>query len=315
MAGGRITLAKWVVAAALLGAFAAYLWSNKSELGRLRDISGATASYVLAARLIAYWAQVSATAQLARFYAPGLKTLEYLAVASGGSIANVVSVPGMAYGAKTLYLKSRHGIGHQTFLAITTITALFSITLGGLMALLGLAWLGGRGASINGLFWVFGSGLTLGPMLLPLFVASRPMAGLSARFAVFVESWALLVRQRRLMVSVVALLALRSAASFLGFGVLFAALAGTINSFLVGGVLDSLSMLLRVVTITPGNLGVYEWSVAGLGRGAGVSLAIGLACAALYRAAGILCVGTAGIVSVVVLGTGRLRRESRDEDA
>ena len=59
----RLTLAKWALAAALLGAFAAYLWSNRSELGRLRDISGATASYVLAARLIAYWAQASATAR------------------------------------------------------------------------------------------------------------------------------------------------------------------------------------------------------------------------------------------------------------
>ena len=162
---------------------------------------------------------------------------------------------------------------------------------------------------------MFGGGLTLGPVLVLLFGANRPMAGLSARFAAFVESWARLVRQRRLMVSVAALLALRSAASFLGFGVLFAALAGTINGFLVGGVLDALSMILRVVTITPGNLGVYEWSVAALGRGAGVSLAIGLACAALYRAAGILGVGMTGIVSVLALGAGRARRASRDEEA
>ena len=89
----RLTLAKWALAAALLGAFAAYLWSNSSELGRLRDISGATASYVLAARLIAYWAQASATPRLARVYAPGLRTLEDLAGASGGSIAHADFVP------------------------------------------------------------------------------------------------------------------------------------------------------------------------------------------------------------------------------
>ena len=89
------------------------------------------------------------------------------AVAPGGSIATVVSVPGMAYGAKTLYLKSRHGVGHQSFLAITAITALFSVTLGGLAALFGLAVLGGRGVAIHGPVLALVGGVPPGPRALP----------------------------------------------------------------------------------------------------------------------------------------------------
>lgn len=298
--------AKRLVLVLLLGAFAAYLWANQSEFQRLLDLSGITLLQVVMGRAIAYLALISATTYCLRPYAPNLNSLEFVAASSAGSI---LSLPGAVQATKSAYLKGRHGVGLQRSLAVSGVIVVVALSSASLTALLGLAWLETQGKGNLHLLWLLSACTLLGAGLVLVFAGRLPKAGRLQRFAGFPETWAQVVGDRRRMLSVAAMLCVRSLASFLAFGLLFATLASVPNGLVVGGVVDALTFALRLVMITPGNLGVYEWVVAILSSSVGSTLATGLACAAIYRAAGLLVTGSAGLISVMLLGGARNYRK------
>jgi len=297
-----LPIAKWLVLAVLLGAFAAYLWTNQSEFQRLLDLSGITVLQVVLGRAIGYLALISATTYCLRLYAPNLKSSEFVAVSSAGSI---ISLPGAVQAAKAVYLKGRHGVEFQRSLAISGVIVVIALSTASLTALIGLAWLETQGKANLHLLWLLSAFMLFGASFLLVFAGRLPKTGRLERFSYFPETWAQLVGDRRRMFTVAALLCVRSLSSFLAFGLLFVALANVPNGLVVGGVVDALTFALRLVMITPGNLGVYEWVVAVLSSSVGSTLATGLACAALYRAAGLLVIGSAGLMSVLLLGRAR----------
>jgi hypothetical protein len=83
-------------------------------------------------------------------------------------------------------------------------------------------------------------------------------------------------------------LLIRGIGNFIGFGLVFAFLAGPRTSLLLGGLVDSLSSILRYVKILPGNLGLYEWIVAALSATLGKTLIAGILSAAVNRVAGLI---------------------------
>ena len=300
--------AKWFVLVLLLGAFAAYLWANQSEFQRLLDLSGITLLEVVTGRAIAYLALIGATTYCLRRYAPNLNSLEFLAASSAGTI---LSLPGAAQAAKSAYLKGRHGVELQRSLAISGVIVVVALSTASLTALIGLAWLETHGNANLHLLWLLSACTLFGAGLILVFAGRLPKTGRLQRFSYFPETWAQVVGDRWRMLTVAALLCVRSLSSFLAFGLLFAALASVPNGLVTGGVVDALTFALRLVMITPGNLGVYEWVVAILSSSVGSTLATGLACAAIYRAAGLLVTGSAGLISVLLLGGARdYRKES-----
>jgi uncharacterized membrane protein YbhN (UPF0104 family) len=305
-AGPFFKAAKWLVLVLLLGAFGAYFWLNQTEFQRLLDLSGTTLLQVVIGRAIAYLALISATIYCLGRYAPNLNSLEFMAASSAGTL---VSLPGAVQATKSVYLKGRHGLEIQKSLAISGVIVAVALGMASLAALIGLAWLQMQGKANLHLLWLLGVLTLFGASFILVFAGRLPKTGRLQRFAYFPETWAEVVRDRRRLLTVAALLGVRSLSSFFAFGLLFAALANVPNGLVVGGVVDALTFALRLVMITPGNLGVYEWVVAILSSSVGSTLATGLACAAVYRAAGLLVTGSAGLISVLLLGSSRTYRK------
>ena len=105
---------------------------------------------------------------------------------------------------------------------------------------------------------------------------------------------------------IVALSLARYGLNFVTFGVLSQSLSRVPGDFLTGGLVYALTSPVRMVNITPGNLGVTEWVVALVGKVLAFDLATGLIVALAFRGVGL--VGQA-IGVLVGLATGLVFRE------
>lgn len=93
---------------------------------------------------------------------------------------------------------------------------------------------------------------------------------------------------RPMAVRVFALCMIRHVLNFVTFGLLARSLSGAPADFVSGGLLYALTSPVRMVNITPGNLGVTEWVVAAVGKMLAFDLAIGLIVAIAYRGVGLV---------------------------
>jgi len=96
---------------------------------------------------------------------------------------------------------------------------------------------------------------------------------------------------RAMAMHVFALCLMRHLLNFVTFGWLSQSLSGVWADFLAGGLLYALTSPVRMVNITPGNLGITEWVVAVVGRVLAFDLATGLIVALAFR--GVSLVGQA----------------------
>jgi hypothetical protein len=84
------------------------------------------------------------------------------------------------------------------------------------------------------------------------------------------------------------------------FGLLTSSLSGVAGDFLGGGLLYALTSPVRMVNITPANLGVTEWVVALVGEALAFDLAIGLIAALAFRAISLLAVALGLVIAAPV---------------
>jgi hypothetical protein len=76
---------------------------------------------------------------------------------------------------------------------------------------------------------------------------------------------------------------LRHAFNFVTFALLYQALSRAPGAFLAGGLVYALTSPVRMVNITPGNLGVTEWFVALVGSMVAFDVATGLIVSLAFR--------------------------------
>jgi hypothetical protein len=76
---------------------------------------------------------------------------------------------------------------------------------------------------------------------------------------------------------------LRHALNFVTFGLLYHALSREPSTFLAGGLVYALTSPVRMVNLTPSNLGVTEWFVALVGRLVAFDVTIGLIVSLAFR--------------------------------
>ena len=86
------------------------------------------------------------------------------------------------------------------------------------------------------------------------------------------------------MTDVFALSLGRHGLNFVTFGLLYQSLSGMPGDFLSGGAVYALTSPVRMVSITPGNLGINEWAVALVGKAMAFDVTTGLIVALLFRA-------------------------------
>jgi len=294
----KIALPDWFRTAAaflLIGATAVYLWQYQHELQTLANLSLVLIAGVFMARLAAYVLMVASHWWITRQRAPAVAFSEYLLVSANGSALGTFGLPGTSYAIKTLYLKHSHGLGYADFFAVNLIAGLVTLTSSGLIALGGLTLLELTGGTSSGWIWLCAANLLVGPALLLGFSLRWLNYVQAKRFAQVKGTLTELLRDWSRLGPAFGGLALRGLISFLGFGFLFQSLSG--NGLAAGGTVDALSFALRLVRVTPGNLGLYEWVVATFAKGLGATLAVGLLCALLYRVIGSLAMLTAGLLS------------------
>jgi hypothetical protein len=94
---------------------------------------------------------------------------------------------------------------------------------------------------------------------------------------------------RRMAIAVFVLSLIRHGLNFVTFGLLSQSLSRPPADFLTGGLVYALTSPVRMVNLTPGNLGVTEWVVALVGKTLAFDLATGLIVALAFR--GVALVG------------------------
>ncbi len=282
----------------LLMSLAWHLWYHPAEIRRLAEISLPTLASVLIAQLAAYIIQVGTTWWLTRIFIPALGLWEYFLVSSSGFVIGMYGLPGTSYAVKTIYCKQRYGFSHIGFLAINIVIGLLALFTAGTVACGALTLIGFGGNPVHIGLWLLAIGLTLGAIIVLVMVDKVLPLVHFEKTARFTEFYRQIIQDHVGLRLVLISLTFRSVFSFFGFGLLFYALGG--GSLLAGGTIDALSTLLRLVRITPGNLGIYEWSVASLGQWLDASLATGLIAAGLYRLIGLLVVTSTALVGQLI---------------
>ena len=95
---------------------------------------------------------------------------------------------------------------------------------------------------------------------------------------------------------------LRHVTSFLAFGWLYAALSESPGGFLAGGLVYALTTPVRMIHLTPGNVGVNEWAVAVAGRALAFDLTTGLLVGGVFRMASLVAQGLGVLVGWALSG-------------
>lgn len=108
----------------------------------------------------------------------------------------------------------------------------------------------------------------------------------------------------RMTTWVFALCLIRHVLNFVTFGLLYRALSPVPGAFLAGGLVYALTSPVRMVNVTPGNLGVTEWFVALAGKMLAFDLTTGLIAALLFRAIALVAQVIGALAGSTWLGRG-----------
>ena len=101
---------------------------------------------------------------------------------------------------------------------------------------------------------------------------------------------------RRLAAAVFGVSTVRHVLNFTTFGMLYQTLTRVPGDLLTGGLVYALTSPIRMVTITPGNLGVTEWFVALVGKALAFDVTTGLIVAITFRGTGLVAQGLAAVL-------------------
>lgn len=302
-AGGAATsrwtrryLAFTLVVLVLLAAMGAYLLTRRDELVYIRRLS---IPILLITLLCQFTSQLfwngAMLLPLRRYVKLGY--WELFMVRTGGLLVGYgVPVAG-GLGVRLAYLKAR-GLPYADFTWATMTTNV-----------LGLAAAAALAVIASGILWMLAGRLDVPAAQLTGAVAILALGGVAAlhflprlaghtRF----QRWRWLSgtsrheTSRRTTTGVFALSFGRHALNFLSFGLLYQALLRAPGEFLAGGLVYAITSPVRMIAVTPGNIGVNEWVTAAVGKLLSFDLATGLIVALVFRATSLIAQGL-GVVS------------------
>ena len=288
----------------LTGAAALYFFQHRSELAELLASLQADDVVGLAIlRVVAFGLFVKASLSQMRPVATRLPYSELFVLSTTANLASYALPAAGGVATKAIYLQRRYGVGYATFAGIQTVLLLVSLVVSGVICALGLIALQLIQGQVSLLLWVMAAScIAVG--LIPFPIGKVWMKRWSPRVEAR-DGWYLALLHRRAAIQATLWLLLRGAVAFVTMGWLFVLLNRGMDTFLMGGIIESATVVFQIVRITPGNVGFYEWAVSVLGSQAGITLISGLTAAVGYR---LLSLVTTVIVSwVMVLWQPRLR--------
>lgn len=284
----RAPARRWValaVVAALLAAMAAYVAQADEELAQIQRLS---IQVLLATSLVQFVSQLFWNGSLLLPLKRSTATLgfwELYLVRSGGLVVGALVPVAGALAVRLAYLRSR-GVSYLDFTSATLLSNLLALCAAAVVAVFA-----------TGVLWMITGPpppavIALGAGVLVLSVAALAAFELLPRLARHpkLAQWRwisvmsrLQTTSRRLGVEVFAFSLFRHVLNFVTFGMLLQALSGLRSDFLIGGLVYALTSPIRMVNVTPGNLGVTEWVVALVGKLVAFDLATGLIAALAFR--------------------------------
>ena len=244
-----------------------------------------------------------------RVHLPQVGFWELFLVRTGGLVVgSAVPVAG-GLAVRLAYLK-RQGLSYAQFTHATVLSNVLAVVAAACLALPATAALwamaGAPPAAALGLTLVV---LALGGAALALLQA-LPRVARYRRLPRWLPAVEDLSASRPIVIRTLLMSVLRHAANFVAFGWLYSALSGVPGSFVAGGLVYAFTTPIRMVNLTPGNLGVNEWATAVAGRALAFDLTTGLLVGGVFRAASLAAQG-AGVLVGWALSESRALSERR----
>jgi uncharacterized membrane protein YbhN (UPF0104 family) len=278
---------RWLIiigALALMAAMAAHLSDRGEDVAAVLRLSPRILLVALVCQLVAQLFWNGAMLQPLRPFMERLGFWELFMVRTGGFVAGYAVPVAGNLGVRVAYLRQR-GLTYSEFTWATIVSNVLALLSGALMAVFALVLLWASAGPPPAAVW----GLTLG--LLAVGMVAVAALGLLPRFAGHsrFRKWGWLSRlsgfstSPRATASTLVLSCLRQCFNFMTFGLLFQSLSPVPVQFVAGGLVYAITSPVRVVAITPGNIGVNEWVVAIVGQALSVDLATGLIVALVFR--------------------------------
>jgi uncharacterized membrane protein YbhN (UPF0104 family) len=273
------------VAVVLLAAIAVHVWTSREEISYLHTLS---LSVLIATLVCQFLVQLLVTEGLLvplRAHIDQLGFWEFFLVRMGGAfVGSVVPVAG-GLAVRLTYLR-RRGLTYLDFTWATILSNVLALTAAAALCVLATAVLWAIAGTPPALIiWLTAGVLAVSAAAQLIFQWLPRLAGHHwFRRWPWVEDVSSYRASGQTMAQVFVVSLVRHVLNFITFGLLYAAVSRLPRAFLVGGLIYTLTTPLRIVNITPGNLGVNEWVVAIVGQGVAVDVTTGLIVALLFRA-------------------------------
>ena len=288
------------VAVVLLAAMAAYVSKRHEELAYFQRLSASVLIITLFFQFLSQLFFNGAMLVPLQIHVKGLGFWEFFMVRTGGLlIGNILPVAG-GVAVRLAYLRGR-GLTYADFAWATLLSNVLALGAAAALAVVavGVLWM------VAGTPPTLVLGLSAG--LLALSVATLAAVQLTPRMAGQgrLQNWRWLSGSsgfkvsRRTITSVFSLSLARHCLNFATFGLLYQSLNRLPGDFLAGGLVYALTSPLRMVNITPGNLGVNEWAVALVGKLVAFDVTTGLIVAVVFRG---IAVSAQGLGALLGLG-------------
>ncbi len=297
------------VAIVLLAAIAIHLVQQFEDV---RQLSRLSLGVVIGSIVLLFASQLAHNESMLvplRVHLPQVGFWELFLVRTGGLVVgSAVPVAG-GLAVRLAYLK-RQGLSYAQFTHATVLSNVLAVVAAACLALPATAALwamaGAPPAAALGLTLVV---LALGGAALALLQA-LPRVARYRRLPRWLPAVEDLSASRPIVIRTWLMSVLRHAANFVAFGWLYSALSGVPGSFVAGGLVYAFTTPVRMVNLTPGNLGVNEWATAVAGRALAFDLTTGLLVGGVFRAASLAAQG-AGVLVGWALSESRALSERR----
>jgi len=290
------------VAILLLAAMAAYIVARRGELGYLQRLSINVLLATLACQLLAHLMWNQAMLVPLRQHVR-LGYWELFAVRSGGLLASYVVPVAGNVGVRLAYLR-RRGLRYPDFVWATTVSSVLGLLAAAMLGMLALGALWAVAGPPPPLV----AGLAAAVLTLGLAgVASlRWLPAFAGHPRFRSQRWVAVVSRHEMTLRVVAQVLAASIGrhlfSFISFGLLYQELAGGRTQFLTGGLVYAITSPMRIVMVTPGNLGIIEWIVGAVGTLLAFDLTTGLVVALVFRAMSLAGQGVGLLMGAALVG-------------
>ncbi len=282
------------VAVVLLAGIAVHLALQFDDVRQLSRLSLVVLAGTVALLFGSQLAQNESMLVPLRTHLPRLGFWELFFVRTGGLVVGsaVPVAGGMAV--RLAYLK-RQGLTYADFAHATLLSNVLALVAAACLAL-----------SATALLWTMAGAAPIAALGLDVALLALGAGALAVLHALprlarhpRISQWLPAVSEpasRPVMLRVFWASMLRHVSNFIAFGCLYSALSGVPGGFLAGGLVYALTSPLRMVNVTPGNVGVNEWAVAIVGQALAFDLTTGLLVGGVFLVASLAAQGLGVLV-------------------